>query len=251
MIRFAEMPRTIEYLDLLYEKMQQFEQWCFTDDLNSKELLARRMTTEGSLYFLAMENDEIVGFTSYHAESLWCGVAHVLFWDRRIRGREGRWMQLCRWVLQQKGWSLLRAYIELEHRTSVKGLERCGWQYDGVLRGSFRKRGALCDLAIFTYPKGVPQHVGHQNGRLPVTLGVGADSPTDAPQPLLSEGPVRGRDTKDQDHDDAAAEHHGTADTLDPTPAGSPVSGRWDSAAFFGLEGGGAKTDAGDHAHVE
>jgi hypothetical protein len=221
-VRFAEMPRSLEMLDLLWPRVQQFARWTVADGFDTKEALAQAMVAPGSVYYLAYEGDAVepCGYLSAHPDRPWSAVVHALFFDLRTRGREGQTRRLLEHVMRKNNWPLMRTYEPPTHRTTIAWITRMGFQEDGIIRSAIRRGGQFEDLLIFSYPKGEIYVRSLWGGRQPESEG----------------------DTNDA----APALQSGDADADLTAPDDAHVSERWSASNFFGLEECGANGDAGD-----
>jgi hypothetical protein len=155
-IRFSDMVRDEVTLNRLWEEITKFSRWTLFDGLDTKEVLAQRLADTNAPHWDIIEEDKFVGYVSIYADTLWSAVFHILFFDRRVRGRIEQVRKLCDWYLSHSQKVLLRTMLPLNHRTSIAQAQKMGFVVDGFYRAMAMQNGKLVDFLLLSYTNKQP-----------------------------------------------------------------------------------------------
>lgn len=76
-------------------------------------------------------------------------VIHLVMFDRKLRGREGVFLDILRWGFERLQLRRCTAMLPADARTGRKLLERLGFVQEGLMREAMLREGKLVDLEIY------------------------------------------------------------------------------------------------------
>jgi len=204
MVKFRPIERSLETLDRLWPWVEKWQRWTMDDLHNQKTQLAEKLANPDNLYWDILEGDRIVGYASAHRDTPWSMVAHILFFDGRMRGREEQTVKLIEWTIKNYHLDLVRTMIPADHCTTAAFLKRMGWEEDGVIHAAVQRNGRREPMVLYSYVAG-----GYDNGRH-----------------------TRRRQPNGQAdlHQHAPASEPGPANSHRPNADGEHVSGWWETS---------------------
>lgn len=153
MIRFWPIPQwTPELVAVVWPRIEALAAFTMDDDHQGIEYFLAAIQQPGRQYFLALENDGIVGYCCLEQlEQPWKARIHCTFFDRRLIGRGTQFSKFVRALMRNSRLSVVETVTPVSHRATLVMLERMGWQRDGFLRATHRRNGQFEDSVVFSW----------------------------------------------------------------------------------------------------
>lgn len=76
-------------------------------------------------------------------------VVHIIMFDRRLRGREGTFLEILGWMFDKLMLRRCTAMIPADARTGIRLAQRMGFVQEGSMRDAMLREGKLVDLELF------------------------------------------------------------------------------------------------------
>lgn len=138
---------TKEEIEKLWEHFQQFPH-VYSDYLTNKEEFLKLLLSHNSLFFKIGEIG-IIYYTDVVPRLR--AVAHVLFWDNQLKGREVYAILLGADLMRQLKLNRIEAHIPSCNKTAIKFAKRCRMTYEGTLRRAAFHTGQVVDVVIYSF----------------------------------------------------------------------------------------------------
>ena len=74
---------------------------------------------------------------------------HLMFWDRRFKGRDGECRQAIKWAFWQFRLQRMTAVVPESVRNTIKFLEILGFKREGIIRNAWSYKGKLLNRHAF------------------------------------------------------------------------------------------------------
>jgi RimJ/RimL family protein N-acetyltransferase len=76
--------------------------------------------------------------------------AHLVFWDKRFRGREELCREMLKYVFKEYGFRRIKVEIPLYATLSLNAMERIGFTKEGRMRKAVKYKGEWFDVNIYS-----------------------------------------------------------------------------------------------------
>jgi len=141
-------PEKVRFLWGMFEKFPRI----LPDHLRGDFVWFMRLITDRESLWFELLNDD-----GEAAGVMWCnnivwGVdaeAHIFFWDRRLKGREGVVRRMMEWVMDALQLPRLSTQAPSYARATIRFIKRIGMVEEGVVRKAFKYNGELYDYHLF------------------------------------------------------------------------------------------------------
>ena len=147
-------PLSVERLKHYWEKMKAYKSIFGTpihdiDDFINTFVWSdgKDMQAGGIIY--EVDDVGILSIDNIVVSKMQCN-AHLVFWDRKLRGREDLVRQMCEYAFDEFGLRRIVVEIPLHSMPVVKFVERVGFQKEGRLREAAWHDGEWWDMFMFS-----------------------------------------------------------------------------------------------------
>lgn len=153
MITWKIVDLTDAHFAELWQSLEKVGEKALNDSSRSPQTLWDAFVAPDSVHFDLFEDDKLIGLASIAGITKWSGTLHATFFDRRLRGREGRTREFIREVIEELEIQILHAYLPEDNRASIAWFERLGAKRGGVIKKLIKRNDELLDLIVFNIQK--------------------------------------------------------------------------------------------------
>lgn len=151
-VRFT--PLSPDKLRYYWERMKEYKSIFGTPVHNLEDFIntfvwqaGKDLKAGGILY--EVDDVGIISIDNIVVSKMQCN-AHLVFWDRKLRGREDLVRQLCEYGFEEYGFRRIVVEIPLHAMPVVTFVERVGFQKEGRLREASWYNGEWWDMFTFS-----------------------------------------------------------------------------------------------------
>lgn len=150
-----DMPKGIQFLELtskekvleLWEKLNSISGLWDDFTVNRPDLFFQSLQAPNSVWLERTDGNGIL-----YLKSVVPGLSasgHLVYWDRRLRGREKETMDALRWVMQSIPLQKVNLFLP-DYAGSVRRFaDRCGFKQEGCIRKWSYSGGKTFDVYVF------------------------------------------------------------------------------------------------------
>jgi RimJ/RimL family protein N-acetyltransferase len=137
-------------LEYLWERMRQFPQ-VFDDVIpRTFEAFKESMLSPMNQFYEFVQGEDVIGLAAAtQVRPRLDASMHVLFFDRRLRGREGVLKEALRDFAKRAQLRRMTVVLPEDNRTAIKLTLRLGFKPEGVMRKAHLRDGIYRDYHIF------------------------------------------------------------------------------------------------------
>lgn len=151
-LTFRPLVLTPQLFEWYWARLVDMGRWTMNDDVKGREDFWTSLRAVDALHFEAFAESSVmpVGYACLAGIIPgWQAIAHLTFFDKRLRGRERAVRSLLKTLMQELDLQIVHSYTPTTHRASLAWIQRLGFEHEGVIRKQLRRNGVLLDNSVW------------------------------------------------------------------------------------------------------